>query len=139
MRALLAALLLVAGAAVQAGDPPRAGLYRVEVTLEIPNVRGEQPFRTVERCLAADEARGRFLAILASPTIAACPEVRRTGDGRRFAVEVVCQPVNTGRALAVYDLAESGYVGRIAVTMGGKNMTLTEVQRARRVGDCSPP
>ena len=60
MRALLVALLLVAGPAVQAGDPPRAGLYRVEVTLEIPNVRGEQPFRTVERCLAADEARGRL-------------------------------------------------------------------------------
>ena len=54
----------------------------------------------------------------------------------RIEVEVVCAPVNTGRASARIELAEMGYTGRIAVTMGGKNMTLTEIQRAERIGDC---
>ena len=62
--------------------------------------------------------------------------VHRSREGGRIEVEVVCAPVNTGRASARIELAEMGYTGRIAVTMGGKNMTLTEIQRAERIGDC---
>jgi hypothetical protein len=73
---------------------------------------------------------------VSNPTIAACPVVRRRREESRLEVEVACQPVNTGWASARFVLADAGYTGRIAVTMGGKNMTLTEVQRAERIGEC---
>jgi hypothetical protein len=30
------------------------------------------------------------------------------------------------------------FTGRIAMVMGAKNMTMTEVQHGRRIGECSP-
>ena len=74
--------------------------------------------------------------IVSSPPIAECPVVHSARHGSRLEVEVACQPDNTGRASASFALSEAGFTGRIAVTMGGKNMTLTELQRARRIGDC---
>ena len=41
----------VSGGVGRAADEPVAGRYRVEVSLEMPNVRGTYPLRTVERCL----------------------------------------------------------------------------------------
>ena len=137
MRAMLTAAIVIAAALPALADAvPRAGLYRVAVTLELPNVRGEMPFRTVERCIAAEQPEAAFFAIVSSPQIAECPVVHRARQGARLEVEVVCARVNTGRASARFELAETGYTGRIAVTMGGKNMTLTETQRAQRIGDC---
>ena len=137
MRTMLTAAIVTAASLPALADTgPWPGLYRVEVTLEIPNVRGEMPFRTVERCIAAERAEGELFAIVSSPKIAECPVVHRAREGARIEVEVVCAPVNTGRASARIELAEMGYTGRIAVTMGGKNMTLTEIQRAERIGDC---
>ena len=137
MRTMLtAAIVTAASLPALAESVPLAGLYRVKVTLEIPNVRGTMPFRTVERCIPAEQAEGAFLAIVSSPQIAECPVVHRSRNGGRIEVELVCEPVNTGRASARIELAEMGYTGRIAVTMGAKNMTLTEIQRAERIGDC---
>jgi hypothetical protein len=36
-------------------------------------------------------------------------------------------------------LAADHFAGRVAMVMGGKNMTMAEVQRAKRVGDCGSP
>jgi hypothetical protein len=38
----------------------------------------------------------------------------------------------------VYELSSNAFTGRIAMVMGAKNMTMTEVQHARRIGECSP-
>ena len=122
--------------AAVAGDLPQGGLYRVEVTLEIPNVQGELAFRSVERCIAAGEAAEPILVIVSSPKIAECPVVRQAGEVGWIEVEVACERVNTGRARERFELTAAGYTGRIAITMGAKNMTLTEIQRAVRIGDC---
>ena len=37
-----------------------------------------------------------------------------------------------------YKLSSNAFTGRIAMVMGAKNMTMTEVQHARRIGECSP-
>ena len=42
------------------------------------------------------------------------------------------------RGHAVYELSTDAFTGRIAMVMGAKNMTMTEVQHARRIGECSP-
>ena len=41
------------------------------------------------------------------------------------------------RARRIRGLSDA-FTGRIAMVMGAKNMTMTEVQHARRVGECSP-
>ena len=38
----------------------------------------------------------------------------------------------------VYELSSNAFTGRIAMVMGAKNMTMTEVQRAHRIGECNP-
>jgi hypothetical protein len=136
MRVVIAIFLGTAMGPALADAVPVAGLYRVEVLLEMPNIAGMVPYRTIERCLAADGVVGNFLEIVSSPTIALCPVVDRALGQGLLEVEIVCAPVNTGRARARFVLAEAAYRGRIAVTMGGKNMTLTEVQQAERIGDC---
>jgi hypothetical protein len=39
----------------------------------------------------------------------------------------------------VYEVSSDAFTGHIAMVMGAKNVTMTEVQRARRIGECSPP
>jgi hypothetical protein len=136
---LFAGMLLTAGGGppALADGGPAAGLYRVEVAVEMPNVLRPMPFSVVERCIAGDATEGgSFLQIVSNPSIAACPLARRSLDRGRLSLEVVCAKLNTGRASARYELAEASYTGRIEVTMGGKNMTMTEIQRAVRLGDC---
>jgi hypothetical protein len=135
--AFAGAVLAAAGGSPALADGRLAGgLYRVEVVIEMPNVLRPMPFDVVERCVAEGEADGAFLRIVSNPKIAECPLVRRSLDRDRLTLEVVCAKLNTGRASARYELGEASYTGRIEVTMGGKNMTMTEIQRAVRLGDC---
>ena len=134
--AALVAALVAATSSASAEDRPRPGLYRVEVSLEMPNIQGSAPFRTVERCIGPGPGDGGLVAIVSNPEISSCPVALWARAGGRLEVDLACEPANTGRASARYELAPTAYTARIAVTMGGKNMTLTEVQRAERVGEC---
>jgi Protein of unknown function (DUF3617) len=134
--AAVVATLVTAASSASAEGRPRPGLYRVQVSLEIPNVQGAVPFRTVERCVRPGQGDGGLVAIVSNPEIASCPVAHRSRAEDRLELDLACEPANTGRASARYELAPTGYTARIAVTMGGKNMTLTEVQRAERAGEC---
>ena len=132
-----AVLTMISGPLAATDGRLAAGLYRVEVAVEMPNVLRPIPFSVVERCIPPGDATdGAFLQIVSNPSIAACPLARRSLDRGRLTLDVVCAKLNTGRASARYELAEASYTGRIEVTMGGKNMTMTEIQRAVRLGDC---
>jgi hypothetical protein len=133
-----AVLTMTSGPLAATGGRLAAGLYRVEVVVEMPNVLRPMPFGVVERCIAAGDATegGAFLQIVSNPSIAACPLARRSLDRNRLTLDVACAKLNTGRASARYELGEASYTGRIEVTMGGKNMTMTEIQHAVRLGDC---
>jgi hypothetical protein len=37
----------------------------------------------------------------------------------------------------VYELSPNAFNGRVAMVMGAKNMTMTEVQHGRRIGECT--
>ena len=49
---------------------------------------------------------------------------------------IVCPGRDSARALASYDLSADGFRGEVAMLLGGKNMTLTEHQVGRRLGEC---
>jgi hypothetical protein len=51
--------------------------------------------------------------------------------------DIACPGRDSARAHASYRATDDGFVGRVAMIMGAKNMTMTEVVRARRLGACN--
>jgi hypothetical protein len=43
---------------------------------------------------------------------------------------------NKRSAVAVFDTKATTYRGTIKMNMGGKNMTMSEAQAGKRIGDC---
>jgi Protein of unknown function (DUF3617) len=142
--ALLAAA--VASGAVQAEQSAallQDGAYEVLVRLELPNVLSwTAAGSTTTICLPHGNANGALPVLSSNNPLANCPasNVQREGATLRF--DIVCEGRGAARARAVYELMPGAFEGRIAMVMGGKNMTMTEVQSGRRVGGCdlsSPP
>ena len=67
-----------------------------------------------------------------------CPasNVRRGQETLKF--NIACEGKNAAQAQAVYVLSPENFQERIEMKMGGKNMTMTETQRGRRIGLCEP-
>ena len=60
-------------------------------------------------------------------------------DGATLTFDILCEGRGAAWAKAVYRLMPDAFEGRIAMVMGGKNMTMTEVQTGRRIGNCESP
>ena len=129
---LAAAFALTAVAAANAGEPFRSGSYEIAWRLELPHVEaGEGGSATV--CLSDT---GAFPVLSANNPLAHCPARNIRRDGRQTSFEIVCPGGNAAKAAARFETRGDAFEGRIEMNMGGKNMTMTESQRGRRVGDC---
>ena len=131
----------VLGATAQADEPEallQAGSYEVTYRLELPHVEMWAVDKTRTICVAdGGAAHLAPLPVLSGNNpLATCPaeNIRREGATLRF--DIVCAGRNAARARAAYTLGPDGFKGRIAMVMGAKNMTMTEVQVGRRVGSC---
>jgi hypothetical protein len=114
------------------------GLYEVTFTLEMPNViaTGVGP-GTVRRCVSAEDLRtGNAFGVLGENPIRACPlkDYEISADRAQYRIE--CAGPNTPFATGAFELAAQTYRGVITMNMGGKNMTMSERQRGKRVGTC---
>jgi hypothetical protein len=76
--------------------------------------------------------------VSANNPFAKCSAVNLIADGAKLEYDIVCSERGSARGHAVYNISSDGFSGHIAMVMGAKNMTMTEVQHARRVGECSP-
>lgn len=129
---LAAAVALAATAAARADEPLRAGAYEVDWRMELPYVdAGEGGTATV--CL---DGTGVFPVLSANNPLARCPVRDMRREGREISFEIVCPGGGAAKASARFNARGDAFDGRIAMTMGGKNMTMTESQRGRRLGDC---
>jgi hypothetical protein len=140
--AFMAALMLAAGApAAQREALLQDGAYEVEVRLELPNVLSRGADSTTTICLPyADRRNGAPFPVLSSNNpLAKCPASNVERDGATLSFDIFCEGRGAAWAHAVYRLMPDAFEGRIAMVMGGKNMTMTEVQTGRRVGSCDPP
>jgi hypothetical protein len=141
-RPVLAASIVIAslGAALADGAL-QGGAYEVEVRLELPHIEDRVARKTATVCIADGVSDGTSgLAVLSDNNpLADCParNVRAGADWLSF--EIVCSGGNAATASATYTLAAERFEGRIAMKMGGKNMTMTETQVGRRIGPCKPP
>jgi hypothetical protein len=142
MRSFRAALLIaVAGlpAGAAQADPPllQDGSYEVVFRLELPHLERWAIEKTVTICVAGARPDAIPLPVLSDHhPFATClaRNIRRDGAGLSF--DIVCGGRDAAKAHAGYSLAPGAFSGRIAMTMGAKNMTMTEVQRGRRLGSC---
>lgn len=114
------------------------GSYEVTFRLELPHVESWAVDKTTTICLPHGGATSNVpLPVLSGNNpLAKCParNIQRDGDTLKF--DIVCEGRNAAKARAVYALTPSGFKGRIAMLMGAKNMTMTEVQVGHRVGRC---
>jgi hypothetical protein len=138
----LAVALMLAG--VAKAEPSEAllqdGAYEVRARLEIPNVVNYAATSTATICLphAAGADGPPFPVLSSNNPLARCPASNLERDGATLRFDIVCAGRGAAFARAVYTLLPRAFEGRIAMVMGGKNMTMTEVQSGRRVGSCDP-
>ncbi len=135
--ALLTAMAPALAAASEARLEP--GSYRVEVRLELPHLSAADASKDVTICIDKGADPANALRVLSTNNpLGDCPVNGRivTGDTLRF--EVACQGSNAAKGSALFVLAKDSYRGRIAMKLGGKNMTMTEHQTGRRLGPCEP-
>jgi hypothetical protein len=116
----------------------RDGEYEIEVSLELPFVIDTSTRKVEHACLGGSISQTMGLAVLSDNNpLARCPITDERTSPNTLSFEVACPGVNAARGHAAYQLWGDTFRGRIEMKMGGKNMTMTEVQTGRRIGDCT--
>jgi Protein of unknown function (DUF3617) len=142
-RALSIAILLavsVPEATWSEGRLPQGGSYELITRLELPHLERWAVDKTTIVCLP-NVRSGNALPIpvvSANNPFAKCSAVNLTADSPKLEYDIVCPGRGAAKGHATYILSTETFSGRVAMVMGGKNMTMTEVQRARRIGECGP-
>jgi hypothetical protein len=117
------------------------GSYAITARLELPHLERWAIDKTATICLSARVADRQIpIPILSENSpYAACTAAKLVIDHGKLEYDVLCPGRGSAKAHATYLLGADRFAGRVAMVMGGKNMTMVEVQRARRVGDCASP
>jgi hypothetical protein len=116
---------------------PLPGLYRIEVQIELPNVQNAAPPQSHTECLGMEDfSSGRAFAVRSANPLSACPRSDVVLRDEEILYAIACSGPNMGYAKARFEIFSTAFRGRIDMNMGGKNMTMTETQNARRIGEC---
>lgn len=115
------------------------GAYEMTVRLELPHVERWAVNKTAKVCLTGAGENGAIPVpvLSANNPFAACAAKNLVSDGSTLQYDIVCPGRGAARAHATYSFAPGKFDGNIAMVMGAKNMTMTEIQHGRRVGECS--
>jgi hypothetical protein len=118
-----------------------AGSYAITTRLELPHLERWAIDRTTTICLSGHATGGQIpIPILsANNPYAACAAANLVIDHGKLEYDVFCPGRGSAKAHATYLLGADHFTGRVAMVLGAKNMTMTEVQRAQRIGDCNSP
>lgn len=116
----------------------RSGSYRVTVRLELLHLENVNTETVTQICLSSAAGSNNYgIAVLSSNNpLANCHISNVYEDAVQLAFDIFCEGKNTARAKAHYEVGPDEFNGRIVMQMGGKNMTMTEVQTGHRVGAC---
>jgi hypothetical protein len=137
---IIAAILAACsgGPAKAEADVLQPGSYEVRYRLELPHVEQWAITRTATICIPGESGGGSSgLRVLSGNNpLAACATTDAKRAGSDLTFRISCEGRGAARAFARYRLGADAFAGRIAMVMGGKNMTMTEVQAGRRVGTC---
>jgi hypothetical protein len=134
---IASASIASAGMTAAALEP---GEYEVSVQLDLPHVDGAAASRTARICVTGGGNDTHGLTVLsANHPFGRCAASNIREDGGTLVFDIVCPGPNAAKASATYTFRAQDFDGTIVMTMGGKNMTMTERQHGRRTGACEPP
>jgi hypothetical protein len=137
MVALLAAPPVLCQSRIDEASLP-AGAYAITTRLELPHLERWAIDKTTTICLSGHATGQIPIPILSENNpYAACATANLAIDHGKLEYDVLCPGRDSAKAHATYVLGTEHFAGRVAMVMGGKNMTMVEVQHARRIGDCS--
>jgi hypothetical protein len=119
---------------------PANGSYELTARLELPHLERWGVDKTMVMCLSESRKPGVIPVpiVSANNPFAKCSAANLVADDSKLEYDIVCPERGAARGHAVYEFSTNAFTGRIAMVMGAKNMTMTEVQHARRIGECSP-
>lgn len=114
------------------------GAYEIVSRLELPHLERWAVERKTRLCLSEKKGEGDIpIPVLSANTpFGQCAAANLASDGKSIAYDITCPGRASAKAHARYVVDQAGFSGRIDMVMAAKNMTMTEVVRARRVGDC---
>jgi hypothetical protein len=132
--------LIVALAATDScaeGSSLTPGLYEVEIRLSLPNVDSAAVLSTFTRCITpADLRSGWAFFVLSDNPLKGCELLDYQAKAETAFYRIACPGPNRGSAVAVFDTTRTSFRGTIKMNMGGKNMTMSEVQVGKRIAAC---
>jgi hypothetical protein len=117
---------------------PPSGSYEITARLELPHLERWAVDKTTIVCLpsSAREDELPIPIVSANNPFAKCRVANVTIKIPKLEYDIVCPERGAAKGHASYLFSAGAFSGRVAVVLGGKNMTMTELQLARRLGDC---
>ena len=114
------------------------GAYEVVSRLELPHVERWAVDQITKICIMGSERPDAvpIPVLSANNPFAECAAANFVARGASVEYDIVCPGRASATAHARYMIAPAGFTGRVAMVMAAKNMTMTEVVRGRRLGDC---
>jgi hypothetical protein len=143
MKTLLIATIFGAGtlnagslrAETQALEP---GEYEVRVRLELPHIEDVGASKMARVCVTGGDSEAHGLVVLSDNNpLAHCPVFNVRQNSSTLTFDIVCPGGNAATGSAKFTIRAQGFEGAIAMKMGGKNMTMTERQSGRHIGNCN--
>jgi hypothetical protein len=143
-RALSMAIVL--GMAIQPqpacadGRLPQGGSYELTARLELPHLERWAVDKKAIICLpiSLNDDELPIPIVSANNPFAKCSSANVTIKTAKLEYDIVCPGRGAAKGHAVYLLSDDTFSGRVAMILGAKNMTMTEVQQGRRIGNCNP-
>jgi hypothetical protein len=119
---------------------PQTGSYEITARLELPHLERWAVDKTTIICLppSLDNAKLPIPIVSANNPFAKCSVANLMTQTPKLEYDIVCPGRGAAKGHAIYLIADDTFAGRVAMVLGAKNMTMTEVQHGRRIGNCNP-
>jgi len=104
--------------------------------LELPHVEDMNVQRAAKVCITETGTHGIIVLSENNPLVH-CPAENIKESAGELTFDVICEGHNQAVASAKFKLYRERFDGAFNMKMGGKNMTMTERQSGKRVGDCA--
>jgi hypothetical protein len=119
---------------------PRTGSYEITARLELPHLERWALDKTTIICLppSVGDDKIPFPIVSANNPFAKCSAANLMTQTPKLEYDIVCPGRGAAKGHATYLVSDDTFAGRVAMVLGAKNMTMTEVQQGRRIGNCNP-
>ena len=117
---------------------PQPGSYELLARLELPHLERWAVNKMTTVCLPSSSWEDELPVpiVSANHPFAKCSVANVAIDGPKLEYDIVCPQRGSAKGHASYLFSAGTFSGRVGIVLGGKNMTMTEVQQGRRVGNC---